>query len=237
MGEIKWMQEGPFGLMVHYLQGIMPKKGQPIDDWDEMVNVFNVKQFCNEVEETGAGWLIFPFGQNNSYYCSPNPVLEKLLPGHCTKRDLMKEIAEELKIKGIKLIAYLPSETDSAVEEIRNAFGWDLHPSDKSKFQKIYMEFIRVWAERYGKLISGWWFDGCYDAYMHSHLRTREWSNKRFDYARWAAVSKAGNPDAVIAMNSGADKMVYVFKEQDYLAGEVGDLSLLPGASTLPRVL
>ena len=82
----------------------MPKEGQPIDDWDEMVNIFNVKKFCNTVEETGA---------------------------------------------------------------------------------------------------------------------------------RWAAVSKAGNPDAVIAMNSGADKMVYVFKEQDYLAGDIGDLSLLPSASTI----
>ena len=165
MGEVKWMQDGPFGLMVHYLKETMPSQGKPVTDWNQMADAFPVKSFCDEVEHTGAKWLIFPFGQNNGYYCSPNPVLERLLPSHCSERDLMREIAATLKGKGIRLIAYLPSEPDSAVEEIRNAFGWDIDPVDKSGFQHVYMEFIRAWAERFGTLIDGWWFDGCYDAH------------------------------------------------------------------------
>ena len=227
MGEVKWMQEGPFGLMVHYLKVTMPSQGKPITDWDQMVDAFPVESFCDEVELTGAKWLIFPFGQNNGYYCSPNPVLERLLPGHCSERDLMREIAATLKGKGIRLIAYLPSEPDSAVEEIRNAFGWDVDPVDKSGFQHVYMEFIRAWAERFGTLIDGWWFDGCYDAHKYTFLRTQQWSNNRFDYSEWSAAARAGNPDAVVAMNPGVG-MTYVFKEQDYIAGEVNDLSYLP---------
>ncbi len=229
MGEVAWMKTKPFGLMVHYLKHIMPKEGQPFTDWDEMVNKFPVKDFCKAVEDTGAGWLIFPFGQNNGYYCSPNPVLEKILPGHCSKRDLMMEVAEILHDKDIKLIAYLPSEVDHAPEEIRNVFEWDLHSSDKSAFQEKYMDFIRCYGEKFGELLDGWWFDGCYNSAEKSFCRTREWTNDRFDYEKWSQAAKAGNHDAVIAMCPGAEGMGYVFKEQDYLAGEVNTLNHFPG--------
>ena len=61
----------------------------------------------------------------------------------------------------------------------------------------------------------------------YTFLRTQQWSNNRFDYSEWSAAARAGNPDAVVAMNPGVG-MTYVFKEQDYIAGEVNDLSYLP---------
>lgn len=228
MGEIGWMQQGPFGLMVHFLKEVQPRDGVPVEDWNEMVDGFSVESFCREVEATGARWLIFTLGQNNGYYCSPNPVLESLLPGRCSKRDLAQEIARNLKTRGIRSIAYLPSEVDMADEAIREAFGWDLDPVDKSVFQERYMAFIRAWAERWGTDLDGWWFDGCYDAAEMSFMRTHGWNNGRFDYARWSAAAMAGNPDAVVALNPGADAMGYAFKEQDYLGGEANDLKRLP---------
>jgi hypothetical protein len=173
-------------------------------------------------------WMIFPFGQNNGYYCSNNEFLEKLLPGRCSKRDLMMEIAVIMKDKGIRLIAYLPSEVDKADPELREIFGWDISPTDKSIFQERYMAFIKAWAEKFGDLIGGWWFDGCYNAAEKNFCRTREWSNKRFDYQRWSAAARAGNSDAVIDMCPGAEAMKYAFIEQDYLAGEVNTLNNLP---------
>jgi hypothetical protein len=228
MGKIRWMQEGPFGLMVHFLRHLQPKEGNPIADWNEMVNGFPVERFCQEVQETGAKWLIFTIGQNNGYYCSPNPVLESLLAGRCSERDLLLELSRNLKKRDIRLIAYLPSEVDSADEELRAAFGWDIHPRDKSVFQERYMAVIWSWAERLGEDLDGWWFDGCYDASKMKFLRTRDWDNSRFDYAAWASATKAGNPNAVVALNPGADAMGYAFREQDYLAGEVNDLKRLP---------
>ncbi|MFD2331734.1 alpha-L-fucosidase [Cohnella sp. GCM10020058] len=228
MGEIDWMQQGPFGLMVHYLKQVKPKDGAPIEDWDELVDAFPVASFCREVEATGAKWLIFTLGQNNGYYCSPNPVLEALLPGRCSKRDLALEIATNLEARGIRFIAYLPSEVDTADEALRDAFGWDIDPSDKSVFQERYMDFIRSWSERWGAAVDGWWFDGCYDAAVMSFMRTHGWNNGRFDYASWAGAAKAGNPAAVVSMNPGADEMGYAFAEQDYLGGEANDLKQLP---------
>ena len=111
----------------------------------------------------GAGWVIFSvwteFGQILFY----NSHLEAAVPGCCSRRDIMWELAQELEARGIRLIAYLPSEMD-AHTELREQFGWDLDLEDKSVFQERYQKVIREWAERFGTLIDGWWFDGCYDS-------------------------------------------------------------------------
>ena len=224
MSAIPWMQEGPFGLMVHWLSHTQPRQGHGIADWDDKVSAFNLDHFWSQVRETGARWLIFPFGQNTGLYCSPNSFLDTHFPGLCSKRDLFREIAQRAKEVGLRMIAYLPSEADAQPAETRRFWEWDSHPRDKSRFQRKYMEFIRAYAESHGELIDGWWFDGCYNAIENPYLRTRTWHNGRFDYAEWAAASRAGNPNAVIAMNFGVDDR-YPFREQDYLAGECNDLT------------
>ena len=221
------MQAGPFGLMVHWLSHTQPRQGKGIADWDEKVNAFNLDAFWNQVRQTGAKWLIFPFGQNTALYCSPNAYLDECFPGLCSKRDLFREIAQRAKADGIRMIAYIPSEADVQPAETRRFWEWDLHPRDKSRFQQKFMEFIRAYSVAHGDLIDGWWFDGCYDAIEKSFLRTRSWHNGRFDYPAWQAAVRAGNPRSVIAMCRGANDPGYVFREQDYLAGECNDLDVL----------
>ena len=228
MGEIKWMQGNRYGVMVHYLSDIQPQKGPGFGNWDEMTEAFNIIDFANEIEKMGAGWVIFPFGQNSGRYCSYNSHLEAAVPGCCSRRDIMWELAQELKRRGIRLIAYLPSEMDANIQELREQFGWDLDLEDKSVFQERYQKVIREWAERFGTLIDGWWFDGCYDSLTKDFLRTQGWTNDRFDYCEWKAASCAGNKDAVMAMNPGAEKMEYAFTEQDYLGGEANTLNHRP---------
>ncbi|ABX41164.1 hypothetical protein [Lachnoclostridium phytofermentans] len=227
MGEIKWMQDRVYGLMVHYLSHIMPKEGEKRQSWDEMTATFPIQQFCDAVADSGAGWVIFPLGQNTGYYCSENAVLEQYWPGKCSQRDLMLELAEALSERDIKLIVYLPSEVDAAPEEERKALGWEQDSHDKSVFMERYMGIIRYWSQKFGKLVSGWWFDGCYNAGEKTFTRTHSWDNTRFDYLRWQMAARDGNPDAVIAMCPGAEDMRYVFRDQDYLAGEANTLNHL----------
>lgn len=232
MSEIKWMQNR-YGVMVHYLSNTKPKEEPGFQSWDEMTAAFDVNAFADEIERMGAGWVIFPFGQNTGKYCSYNSHLENAVPGSCSKRDLMWELSQELHKRDIRLIAYLPAEMDSNTEELREKFGWDLDLCDKSVFQKRYTEVIREWAQRFGTLIDGWWYDGCYNSYEKDFLRTQGWSNERFDYEDFKAASCAGNPDAVIAMCPGAEKMKYAFREQDYLAGEANTLNHKPEAALI----
>jgi len=164
--------------MVHWTSGTAPQPDGPeLKDWDEAVNAFPVERFCDEIAATGAGWLIFPLGHSAGpgLYCSPNAYLEKHLPNHCSKRDLFREIAEGITQRGLRMIAYLSS-TGSG-QPAREAFGWDRDPCDKSESQKHWAHVVRQWSENMGPLISGWWFDGCYEGPRTNFT----WDSSRFE--------------------------------------------------------
>ena len=108
------MQNGARGMMVHYLNEIADRDGTRDRDWDETVAAFDVDAFADGVQQTGSSWLIFTIGQNAGRYLSPNPVIEKLVPGACTKRNLVREIAEAVTSRGIRFLAYMPTEMWSA---------------------------------------------------------------------------------------------------------------------------
>jgi len=155
-----WMVQDSYGLMVHWLApGPAAEKGPYIHDLNRAVDAFQLDRFVQDFQHTGADWMIFTIGQNTSYYASPNSTLDRLAgPGHCSKRDLVLEIAQRLKKLGKRFIAYLPSEVN-APKDLRAAFAWN--PKDQSEFQRRYTDFIREYALRYGKNLDGWWFDGC----------------------------------------------------------------------------
>lgn len=226
MSKAEWMS-GKYGVMVHYLSTIGGVGGEKKLSPEEMAETFDVKAFADNIEKTGASWLIFPFGQNSGYYWSENPYIEERMPGRCTKRDLVVEIADEITSRGIRFIAYIPTEMDFQAEDMRNAFLWD-KSSDKKEFMEIWTNVIAYYAKKLGNKLSGWWYDGCYNAREKSFARTKDWTNERFDREKWFAASKAGNPEAAIAMCTGANLMQYVFDEEEYLPGESNELLYYP---------
>lgn len=226
MSKAEWMS-GKYGVMVHYLPTTGCALGEKKLSPEEMADTFNVKAFADDIEKTGASWLIFPFGQNSGYYWSENPYIEDRIPHRCTKRDLMVEIADEITSRGIRLIAYIPAEMDFQAEDMRSAFLWD-KSSGKEEFMEIWMNVITYYAKKLGRKLSGWWFDGCYNASEKSFARTKDWTNDRFDREKWFAAAKAGNPDAVVAMCTGANIMKWVFDEEEYLPGEANELVHYP---------
>lgn len=210
-----WLAEGSFGIMVHYLIG--PSGTTPEEktaDFDRIVSGFDVDAFIGQFTSTGADWLIFTFGQNTGYYCSPNAWLDRALPGHTSKRDLALEIAVRVHALGKRFIGYLPSEVAGQTPEVHEAFAWN--PKDQSEFQCRYTSFVRAYAEKFGPLLDGWWFDGCY-----------EWPvfhNSLYDWPRWFEAARSGNPGAIVAFNDGSfciNKVKPVTLLEDYHAGEV----------------
>lgn len=226
MPTIDWMQQGPFGLMVHWLSDIAPPPGgRAFDDWNDMVDAFPVDQFCDQVAATGVGWLIWPFGQNTGRYCSPNACLEALVPGCCSRRDLFREIAEGITQRDMRMLAYLPSAVRRQSDKVRAALGWDLDPNDKREFQRRYAGVVREWSQTMGPLISGWWFDGAYEGPRTDFT----YDSSRFDIPEWGEAVRAGNPASIYALNPGANTFQYVSEDEGYLAGEANDLRVRPG--------
>jgi len=210
-----WMHRGSYGVMVHWLApGPARAKGEYIHDLNRAVDGFDVERFVQDFRATGADWLIFTIGQNTSYYASPNAVLDRLAgPGHCSKRDLVLEIAQRLHKVGKRFIAYLPSELN-APKDLHKPFAWN--PKDQSEFQRRYTQFIREYSGRLGKMLDGWWFDGCYTWDV--------FPNRTYNWPLWFDAARAGNPDAAVAFNDGSFCIGItkpVTPLQDYVSGEV----------------
>ena len=211
-----WMS-GQFGVMTHWLYpSIPPEKGEPAGNLDEAVDRFDVDRLLADVAAAGAGWLIFTLGQNTGYYAGPNPVIEELAgPGHCARRDLALEIAAGLHRMGKRFIAYLPCEV-AANTTLHAGFAWNTREGTaQTEFQRRYTRMVAAWAQHFGPLLDGWWFDGCYTwPIFHS---------RHMDWPLWYAAACAGNPDAVLTFNDGCfcvGNVEPIVPEHDYLSGE-----------------
>lgn len=107
-----WFQDAGFGIMVHYLkEAIVPDGGA--EEWNIIVDSFNVDKFASQVIEAGARYVMFTLGQNSGYYCAPNKAFDKAIgigAGElCSERDLPKDLIKALNKYNIPLILYLPS--------------------------------------------------------------------------------------------------------------------------------
>ncbi len=221
---------GRWGLMVHWIApGPPPERPPHRADPADAVNCFDVPRFLEDFAATGAQWLIFTVGQNSGYYASPNSLLNNWAgPGHCSDRDLVREIMDGVTAMPAfdttgtpitsprkRFIAYLPCEV-AGNPAVQDAFRWTREEGTaQTAFQDRYTRFVEEYARRWGTKCSGWWFDGCYT-----------WSafpNKYMDWTAWRGACNAGNPDSVLAYNDGSfcvGNTGPVAPDQDYLAGE-----------------
>jgi hypothetical protein len=68
---------------------------------------------------------------------------------------------------------------------------------------------------RWGRTVSGWWFDGCY------------WPNTMYrgdepNFATFAAAARAGNPASALAFNPGVIyRLISITPFEDFTAGEI----------------
>ena len=96
-------------------------------------------------------------------------------------------------------------------------FGWNtVEGSDQVGFQQLYTRAVAEWAQRFGSLLDGWWFDGCYTwpVFHNSYL----------DWELWLGAARLGNPEAAVAFNDGSfctGSIQPVYGGLDYLSGEV----------------
>ena len=145
------------------------------------------------------------------------------------------EIAEALADMGIRLMLYLPSRSPQRDEQAMAGLH-DIHERQPApqEFTKRWSEVIAEWSLRYGKKISGWWFDGSYN--------TAGWDDlaKPFNWNTWAAACRAGNPESILAFNPGTriDKAFTALTgQQDYTAGEQNKFQVTPETNPAPNSL
>ena len=218
-----WMRKR-CGIMVHWLY----PSYRDVDRW---VDAFDVQAFLADFKATGADWLIFTAGQCRGAHASPNATFERLCgPGHTPRRDLVMEIARGVKEQGRRFVLYTPAEfaKDGCDDHsMQRGLCWDTAQPDRREFERRWSSVLKEWSLRLGDLCDGWWLDGCY---RHNYPAGLDWSV-------WLAACRAGNPQAAVAFNGGANRPQEPWGPSDYFAGEISTLDVIEGvaAHMLPR--
>ncbi len=165
-----------YGIFNHIVYGasITPDGKRSYTNLDDFVSKFNVKAYADQIKAIGVEYVIFTGWHRAIYNLGPNDALEKWLPGHTAKRDLIGEVADALNERGIKLIIYAhPSDAHDLTKQEQTLVGYTpgltgTQPKYNDFINDVYGELAR----RYGSKpnVIGFWWDswgkngGCLDA-------------------------------------------------------------------------
>ncbi len=205
---ISWFATAKYGLMVHWMPGIMPRHGsaQPFCD---AVRNFNVDVFADIVKQTGASYLIFTSVHGIQWFPGPSAVHDRVLPGRTCDRDLIADLGDAMEKRGIKLILYY----HHGVGDYDWSKASGFFKKDKSQFFQNEYDILAQVGKRYGRKIAGWWFDDRYPDQPFEKLYE---------------ATKIGNPDRIVAWNSWIMPKSTEF--QEYYSGEAGHSVTVPEA-------
>ncbi|MEC8934903.1 MAG: alpha-L-fucosidase [Planctomycetota bacterium] len=247
----RWLRKTGFGLMFHYeaFKNHNPKSyNKTVDSFNVIRFADAVKSTrCGHVIFViGQHWGKY-CAPNSAY----EKLLGVKNGVWTSKRDLILEIGRELEKRGIRLIIYMTARAPMRHYEIIKAMG-DTLPSINGKpagpkvnplshprkvkgflrsenqapnpvFLKNWGEVCGEWSKRYGKLVSGWWFDG-YKMEMKEAYEGLKKGKHNID--TWVAAVRSGNPAAELAFNAGAHPILSLCTRgklcphQTYTSGE-----------------
>lgn len=228
---VDWLRDAKYGIGVHYF----PSAGS----FQSLIDAFNVETFAAHCEQAGAAYVIFTMGQNSGYYLAPNATYDAFAGytagQRCSTRDLMQDVARAVKARGIRFLLYLPSRgpMDDAQALAGLSDTNDPYAAMSQTACERWQAVIREWAQRYGELLDGWWFDGCYPEVWPS------WNDyeQPYNFETWADAARAGNRQRALAFGVGTSSAWAIpCPFADFSGGEQNALTVLPqGSHYLPN--
>jgi len=214
-----WFKDAAYGLMFQWTNRATPPKG-PIKPWEEKVNDFNLEQFVQLVDDSGAAYVIWSATWGNQYISAPVRSLDEIISGRTTNRDLLGEMADRLHEKGVKLIFHYHygyecyHSQDTAWLEAAGGYN-----ADKTQLYTNLMRIISEVGDRYGDKLDGWWFDGG-ARYLNCHFDGSSGAEGILTapLKDLTDAARAGNPKRIVAYNSWIKPQITGY--QDYYGGE-----------------
>jgi alpha-L-fucosidase len=216
MANTDWLKEAKYGISC----GIGAARREELET---NIKYFDTELLAESCQKTGAAYVLFTMAGNSGFVNAPNAAYDRYTgsaPGErCSKRDLILDLFESLNKRGMKLLLYVSGMAPKEDEQAAHGLGCERQIHGKTTdweyteaFVKAWSEVIQEFSDRYGKKVSGWWIDGCYD-----------WTGFTDNIAEaYNSAVKHGNPESLLALNPG----IYVpiisrSKHEDFTAGEV----------------
>ena len=233
-----------FGVFNHFLFGEpgseMPDAVRAEDSvlWNRRVEGFDVERLARQLSECGASYYGITLMQGRKFLCAPNAAFDGIAgtkPGEaCAERDLILELSDALRRRGIGLMLYFTGDGPYKDVEIGRKFGF-MEPRRGNvtlAFSRRWAQVLEEYACRYADRVSMWWIDGCYDYFGYDEEKLTPY---------YEAVRR-GNPHALVTMNNGVKPTLYrYYSREDYTSGEQNDFTVLPESSSvggaIPHIL
>ncbi len=126
-------QDMKLGLFVHYMNPAKEYRwgstqwadGSQVQSLGELADNFDADDLAKTAASMGVQYVIFTTWHANMNVLYPSKVMKKWLPGHCTERDVIRDLISALKARKIKLILYVhPSDGHDFTKEDQERSGW-----------------------------------------------------------------------------------------------------------------
>ena len=191
--DVQWMVDGKYGLFVHFSSGSVPFNGGPKlgDQYQKLVDSFDVDAFVDKVVEIGASWVCFTCAHGTQHWPGPSETIDNIKPGFTCERDLIRELIDGLAKHDIRLMLYY--NPNSGMEDLYGeTYGSGDAPDPSGYFNFLEAHFREV-SLRYGKDLAttAGYIDDC------------GWKVYQLDppWEKLARAIKSGNPNAPVGFS------------------------------------
>ena len=225
-----WLVSCALGISTHWTAQTAPSKGTALS-FQDAVDHFQLNKFITAVEESGANYVIFTAAHALQMLPCPNPVVDSILAGRTTERDLIGEIANSLAAINKSLIVYYNHSCNSGDDPAwEQAVGY--HDQRKDRLTENLCAIVRWMGERYGQSVRAWWFDSAYslDPSGPHNSVTTDMTGFQFPWEQFTVAAKAGYAGRLVTYNAGIGETFMYTQHQDYWSGEMVNLNILPAS-------
>ena len=192
---IQNFQKMKYGFFVHYVWGgtaytatINPDGSIPAG-LDDLADRFDAARFADDLNSMGVEYVVFTAWHANMNCLWPSPKMNQWLPGHASRRDVLRDMITAVRAKGIRVLLYThPSDGHDLTAAEQMATGWG--PTfDYSKWNNFINDIYGDLISRYGNDIEG--------VYIDEHGGNA----KYVDYARLRNTIKDANTNLIMLQN------------------------------------
>lgn len=134
--------------------------GSDVKSLDELADNFDANDLAEKAATMRAQYVIFTTSHANMNVLFPSEVMKRYLPGHCSKRDVLRDVINAVKAKNMRVMFYIhPSDGHDFTKEDQDRVGYNEGAPFK-KYNEFINEYYAELVDRYGKDVSGYFIDG-----------------------------------------------------------------------------
>jgi alpha-L-fucosidase len=194
------------GFFVHYVWGgaytvTVNRDGSKPLGLDDLANRFDAEGLAQDLSSMGVEYVLFTAWHASMNLLYPSAVMDRWIPGHSAKRDVIRDLIKACHARNIRVLLYThPRDGHDLSPEDQTKTGWagsgtpnpDWAKFDKQKWNDFINEVYGELVERYGSDLIGLYLDegsGAAD------------SHRVIDYARLRKTITDKHPQLMLMQN------------------------------------